>query len=78
MAVAIVVSAKGNYLYTTRSPMYSSGEGENKIGNDGEDKVWRCVRITNDEDSYVYKLRVKRADRQRNIYTQAKLKDVFT
>ena len=34
--------------------------------------------MTNDEDVYIYKLRVKPADRKRQVYTHAKFKDLST
>ena len=78
VAVVIAASAEGNYLYTTRSATSSSSEDESGIGSDGEDEVRRSIKMTNDEDLYIYKLRVERADRKRNIYTQAEIKDVST
>ena len=68
VAVVIAASAEGNYLYTTRSPTFVSDEDESEIGSDGEDEVRRCVRMIDDADVYIYKLRVERADRKRKVY----------
>ena len=79
MAVVIAASAKGNYLYTTSSPTSGSDEdGGSKIGSDVEDEVCRSVRMINDADVCIYKLRVEPADREKNVYIQADFKDVST
>ena len=71
VAVVITASAEGNYLYTTKVSMFDFDEDASKIESDEEDEHRRVGRMPNDEDLYIYKLRVKRADRKRRIYTEA-------
>ena len=70
-------SAEGNYLYTTKVPRADYDEDASEIGSDGEDNHSRVDCMPNGEDEYIYNLRVKRADRNRQIYTEAQFQDVL-
>ena len=77
VAEVIAVSAAGNYLYKTIVPKPDSDEESSEIESDGEKELNRKVgQLPRGEDEYIYKLRVKRADRNRRIYTKTQFKDV--
>ena len=78
VAAVIAASAEGNYFYTTRMPTSDSDEDGSAIDSDGEEEHCIFGKMKNDENVYIYPLRVERADRKRTIYTQANFKDMST
>ena len=68
VVVVIAASAEGNYLHMTRFLMSGFDEDASEIGNDGDNENRRFGRITNDKDVYIYKLRVERANKKRQVY----------
>ena len=70
--------AERNYMCTTKVTRPDSDEDVSQIGSDEENEHSRVEYMPNGEVEYIYKLRVKRADRNKKIYTEAQLKDVFT
>ena len=78
MSDVISSSAEGNYICTTKFTRPDSDEGASEIGSDEEDEHSRVEYMPNGEAEYIYELKIKRADRNRKICTEAQLKDVFT
>ena len=75
----IAASAEGYYMCTTKVQRPDFDEVASEIGSDEEDELNRKVgQLPNGEDQYNYQLRVERADRNRQIYTEAQCKDVST
>ena len=79
IAEVIAVSVEGNYLHTTKVPWPDSDEDASEIESDEENELNRSVgHLPRGEEEYIYKLRVERADRNTQIYSEAQFKDVYT